>query len=337
MLKKDNLNRRSFLTAVGFGTLSMSIQPLLFRGSETNCIQSTDDENSVTTNLVERLGYAPDSRLLIINGDDFGESHAANMGIIKALEAGLTTTASLMMPAPWVMEAVEYIKSHPKVDVGVHLTLTGPSGGVRRGGVNWRPLCSRYEVPGLYSPDGYMWKSGREVWEHASPEEVKRECRAQIKKALELGIDIVKLDPHDGLFSANYGEFGKIYGELGQEFGLPLRMPSQKEIESLGYPKLRAEISKRGVLMSDEWSGVGEKKLYIRRLHELPLGSVMDTWIHPAVECNELKAISGNWWKERVEELRFVTEDRDLRQVIEEERIIPIGWREIRELQRSTL
>ena len=306
----DNLNRRDFVTAVGFGVLSMSMQPLQLYGNEAKRSKSTNNGKYATTNLVERLGYAPDSRLLIITGDDFGECHAANMGIIKALEAGLTTTASLMMPAPCVMEAVEYAKSHPEVNIGVHLTIVGP-------GVHWRPLCSRSEVPGLYSPDGYMWKSGREMWQHASPAEVKKECRAQIKKALSLGI--VKLDPHAGLFSCNPGEFGKIYGELGEEFSLPLRMPSQKQSESFGIPNLRAEISKKGVLMSDEWGGIREKKLYLRRLHELPPGSVMDTWIHPAVECDELKAIPGNSWKKRVEELRLVTEDRDLRRTSEEE------------------
>ena len=287
-------------------------------------------------NLAVELGYAPDSRLIIIVGDELGECHAANVGIMKAFEAGLMTSASLMMPCPWVMEAVEYVRSHPGIAVGVHLTLSGPA---RGGKMRWRPLCSRSEAPGLYAPDGYMWPTGNEMWKHASPAEVKKECCAQIEKALALGIDVTHLDGHDGVYS-DLSKFGPVYGELAEEFGLPLRMPSQERLEAWGHPKLRAQISQKGVLMSDDWIGVrkpdeGLKEFYLRRLQELAAGGFTDIWTHPAVECDELKACAGDWWKDRVEDLRLFTEDRDIRRAIEAEPIVHVAWREIRDLQRS--
>ena len=48
--------------------------------------------------LVERLGFAPDAKVLIINADDFGMNHATNEGTIKALKSGGITSATIMTP-----------------------------------------------------------------------------------------------------------------------------------------------------------------------------------------------------------------------------------------------
>jgi len=57
------------------------------------------------SNLAERLGYGRDAKLLIVNCDDLGSSHAANLGVYEALRAGLATSASLMVPCPWARDA----------------------------------------------------------------------------------------------------------------------------------------------------------------------------------------------------------------------------------------
>src|SRR4051812_44496283 len=56
---------------------------------------------SAVTTLAERLGYDHDARLLIINCDDLGSSHAANVGVYESLRSGLATSATLMVPCPW--------------------------------------------------------------------------------------------------------------------------------------------------------------------------------------------------------------------------------------------
>ena len=68
-------------------------------------------------NLVERLGYPPDAKLLIINCDDLGSSHAANVGVYEAVRSGVATSASLMVPCPWAREAAARYRGE---DVGVH-------------------------------------------------------------------------------------------------------------------------------------------------------------------------------------------------------------------------
>ena len=71
--------------------------------------------------LARHLGDPRDTRYLIINCDDLGSSHAANVASLKAMDEGIATSATLMAPCPWAREAAEMFKGR---DVGVHLTLT---------------------------------------------------------------------------------------------------------------------------------------------------------------------------------------------------------------------
>ncbi len=50
--------------------------------------------------LAEQLGYAADARLLIINCDDLGSSHAANVATLDAMDRGIASSATLMVPCP---------------------------------------------------------------------------------------------------------------------------------------------------------------------------------------------------------------------------------------------
>src|SRR6266851_5138825 len=54
--------------------------------------------------LVERLGYPPGTKLIIVHADDLGETHSVNAAAIKALQGGTINSASLMVPCPWFPE-----------------------------------------------------------------------------------------------------------------------------------------------------------------------------------------------------------------------------------------
>ena len=75
--------------------------------------------------LVERLGVAPDARLVIVNCDDLGSSLEANAAIYNALRTGAATSATLMVPCPGADEACARYDGE---DVGVHLTVTSRMG-----------------------------------------------------------------------------------------------------------------------------------------------------------------------------------------------------------------
>lgn len=85
--------------------------------SQRTASQSVEDK-------LARLGYPPETRLLIVNGDDLGVCHAANVGTFEAMDRGIMTAASLMIPCPWAYDACAYLRAHPGLDVGIHLTFT---------------------------------------------------------------------------------------------------------------------------------------------------------------------------------------------------------------------
>src|SRR5579862_7596060 len=122
-----------------------------------------------TPSLVERLGYAPDARLVVFNCDDLGSSHAANLAALEAVEQGVATSATLMVPCPWAKEAVELFQGK---DVGVHLTLTAEYPTYR-----WRSLTG---AASLHDDDGFLPDNSPAVFAKARPEDVRAECRAQI-------------------------------------------------------------------------------------------------------------------------------------------------------------
>src|SRR5580700_688281 len=88
------------------------------------------------TALTERLGYGPDARLLIVNADELGFCHAANVGVYESLRAGGASSASLMVPCPWGREAAARYRGE---DVGVHLTLNAEHDLVRWGPITHAP------------------------------------------------------------------------------------------------------------------------------------------------------------------------------------------------------
>ena len=126
MFSGDDLNRRGFLKAASLSIGTASILPTIGAPKEAS-----------GPSLVQRLGYPPDARLLIITADEFGECHAANVGIIQCWEAGLVNSVTWLAPASWAPEALDYIRKHPGMDVGVHLAVTGAVGS-GTAGMGWR-------------------------------------------------------------------------------------------------------------------------------------------------------------------------------------------------------
>src|SRR5215831_18987425 len=62
-------------------------------------------------------------RRLIVNADDFGQSAGINDGIARCHEAGIVTSASLMVDHPHGVDAAVYARGHPALSVGLHLDL----------------------------------------------------------------------------------------------------------------------------------------------------------------------------------------------------------------------
>lgn len=54
--------------------------------------------------VAERLGYPPDAKLLIIHADDLAVAHSVDAASFEALDKDAVTSASIMVPCPWLTE-----------------------------------------------------------------------------------------------------------------------------------------------------------------------------------------------------------------------------------------
>ena len=266
--------------------------------------------------LAERLGFKPTDRILIINGDDVGMCHTANLATIEAMERGLMKSGTIMVPCPWFSEIAEYARRHPQSDFGVHLCHTSEWKYYR-----WGPVAAPDKVRGLMDPDGCLWRSVEEVYAHATPEEALEEGRAQIRKALAAGIDVTHLDSHMGTLQLD-PRFMESYFKLALEFDLPARMASQETLVKFSQPHLRNDspptessfpitLSMRS-LRKKKWS----QSFWADVLKSLKPG-VTELYIHAGKPTDELKAITGSW-ATRSEEFETFTNDPEIRRIIAE-------------------
>mgnify|MGYP001296045940 CR=1 FL=1 len=275
------------------------------------------------TTLAERLGHGPEARLLIVNCDDLGMCHSANEGVYDSLRSGVATSATLMVPCPWGREAAARYRGE---DVGVHLTLTAEWELYR-----WGPIT---QAPSLLGGDGGFPRTIEDVWDHADLDEARRELRAQVERAILWGFDVTHLDSHMGTLQLR-PEFFDVYLDLAVEFGLPLRLSGRSTQELIGFP-FRDLAAEEGVVAPDHfvyYSGVGARRAFEKAIQELRPG-VTEIFAHPATEHAELRSLAPDW-ANRVDDHHLLTEDSELRAMIERSGVELIGWRELRDLQRA--
>jgi len=297
--------------------------------------------------MLNKLGYSQNDRLLIINADDFGMSHSTNEAVMELLKEGYISSATVMMPCPWAKEAVEFCRDNPEVNVGVHLTFTSEWNKYK-----WGPVNQNGRVDSLVDEYGYLHKSTEQVRKKAKREQVREEIRAQIEKALKLGLDPTHLDNHMGsLYGLGEGEcFLDIIFDFCEEYRLPFRLPTvfegkiEKQVPKELVERIKPYVEmaqSRGIALIDHLIGfsTGDKRDYescrnemIRTLRNLKPG-ITELYIHPAKDSEELRAITNNWLR-RVNEYK-VFKDSEVRNVIEEEGIKIISWKELRDIQRA--
>ncbi|MBA3653718.1 MAG: ChbG/HpnK family deacetylase [Actinobacteria bacterium] len=276
------------------------------------------------SSLAEALGYAPDARLLIVNCDDLGSSHSANIGVYESLRDGIGTSATLMVPCPWARDAAARYRGE---DVGVHLTLNSEWDLYR-----WGPITYG---PSLLDGDGGFPRTVEDVWDHADIDEVRRELRAQVERAILWGFDISHLDSHMGTVQLR-PEFFDVYLELAIDFRLPLRLSGSSSEAGIGFP-FRRLAAEEGVLFPDHFlhvRGHGTRHVLERALFDLRPG-VTEIYGHPAVDTPELRALAPDW-PARVADHDLFVRDHAIRAMAERAGVVFIGYREMRDLMRRS-
>ena len=170
------------------------------------------------------------SKILIVNGDDFGQSASVNGGIIEAHKRGLLNSASLIVTGSAFQEAVSLAKEHSRLDVGLHLTLTETT-----------PAADSALIPNL-APKGNLPQSYTSLFlgilsRKISREEIRAEFTAQIEKFLQAGFVPSHIDSHQHIHL--FPVILNIFIGLAQTYGFRfVRIPNEIGLLQLTSPFL---------------------------------------------------------------------------------------------------
>ncbi|MFB0515541.1 MAG: ChbG/HpnK family deacetylase [Candidatus Neomarinimicrobiota bacterium] len=152
---------------------------------------------------------------LLIRCDDIGMSHAVNQALRQVIQTGLPFSASVMFACPWYQEAVDILKEHPEVSVGVHLTLNAEWKNYK-----WGPVADRGKVASLVDEAGHFFPSRDQLYANKPKvSHVRRELRAQIERALATGLRLDYVDYHMGT-AVSTPAFRAVVEKLARKYGL---------------------------------------------------------------------------------------------------------------------
>jgi hypothetical protein len=280
--------------------------------------------------VAERLGYPPDSKLLIIHADDLAVAHSEDAASFDALDKRAVTSASVMIPCPWVNEVADYAKSHPDADLGLHLTLTSEWKLYR-----WGPVESKDKVLSLLDPSGYLWPEKAPAVQHIKAEDAEREIRAQIERAIAMGIHPTHLDSHMGVLFARPDLLG-VYIKVAHEYKLPFLAALSPDTPAA----LRSLLSDKDIGVDSvviAYPGIAPSDwptFYANAIRNLKPG-LTEIIVHLGHDDSELQAVTvdhpdyGSAWRQRDYD---VVTSPEFKQVLQENHVIVIQWKDLKKL-----
>ena len=278
-----------------------------------------------------QLGYQKEDILLMVHADDAGLSCSENTATMEALEKGIVNSYSIMVPCPWFLDMANFAKHRSHFDCGIHLTLT----------CEWKhykfgPVLPYSEVPSLVDNQGFFHAKREMIKNFADPEEVKKELKAQIDRALAAGIKPTHLDSHMYTLGLTK-ELLSVYRELGREYRLPIFLSDQL-LKEVGNPNALEEgdhiVNALHIGNFGAMESIGLHEWYAQILKNLKAGFNI-ILIHPAFNNMEMKQLCvdhpnfGSLWRQM--DFDFFTDPKTA-SYLKERNIKPITWREIQKI-----
>jgi chitin disaccharide deacetylase len=303
---------------------------LNFAVAITFLLLSVVSASAQTKTIAERLGYPPESKLLIIHADDLAVAHSEDIASFDALDKHAITSASIMVPCPWLNEVAAYAKEHPDADLGLHLTLTSEWKTYR-----WGPVESKDKVPSLLDPTGYLWPDTPAAVHNLKADEAEREVRAQIERAIAMGIHPTHLDSHMAALFSRPDLFA-VYVKVAREYKLPfLAFIAPNTPTALTSLLSNKDVLLNAVLIADpsirpsDW-----KTFYSNAIKNLKPG-VTELIVHLGHDDAELQAVTvdhpdyGAAWRQRDYD---VVTSPEFKKLLEDNHVILIKWNDLKKL-----
>jgi hopanoid biosynthesis associated protein HpnK len=231
---------------------------------------------------------------LIVCADDFGLDPGVNEAVEEAHRRGILSTASLMVGAPSVGDAIARARRLPDLRVGLHLVL-----------VDGPPTLPCAEISGLVRRDGrFDSNMGRAGVRFFALPHVRRqlamEIRAQFEAFHGTGLQLDHVNAHKHMHL--HPTVARIIIEIGRDYGMTaVRLPFEPvEPLNAAFPDehhsaplyrpwiewLRHRLRSAGLFVNDNlfglvWTGGMVEGRLLRLLPQLPQG-VSEIYFHPA-------------------------------------------------------
>jgi predicted glycoside hydrolase/deacetylase ChbG (UPF0249 family) len=265
------------------------------------------------TTLHQQLGLTEGSKGVLFTGDDLGLCHAANTAVFSQLQAGALSGASLIVPAPWAREAIVAYRGEP---ISVQLTATA-----EHLLYCWGPITA---APSLHGGDGGFASSVVDLLDHADGDDLRREFRAQIERAVLWGFDVCGLTVHQDAALLR-PEYFDVVLDLAVEFDLPLRLAERPD-EELGFPATEL-ATEEGICSPDRTVRVSGDLTIEAALAALEPG-LTEIIVRPADDTGELRALAAD------AEAR-IRDHEALQDLHLGSGVTVVSWRDVRTAQRA--
>ena len=287
-------------------------------------LASSQNTPSSGSTVQEKLGYPASARLLVIHADDFGMDHSVNRAISEALENGWVTSASILVPCPWLPEVAHWAQSHQQSDLGIHLALNSEWTSFR-----WGPVSPKDKVPSLLDDQGYLPLVESQVVQHAKPNEIEAELRAQTDRARSLGIPLSHLDTHMGTLLGS-PQFIDVYRRVARDYQLPIPLKRARTVDQVGLTPSESLVDEVVQISPgvppDQWLATYENILR-------PLGpGVYELIVHLAYDDDEMRGATSDhpdWgaaWRQHDFDM---VKSSAFRQFLKDQNFILVGWKDL--------
>lgn len=245
---------------------------------------------------------------IIVNADDFGLSTSVNQAILDVYQRGNLTSTTLMVNMPGTQEAVQIAKAHSGLSVGLHFCLT-----------EGRALT---KVSSLTDEQGMFFSRQKLIARCAAGKvhlaDIRREFQAQVDFFPKNGLTLAHIDSHQHchmmpvVFFAILGQINTLGAPLrlafssvspGLLFSRPVRFVKQMALKSMtALYKLLLKVPTNDALVSIHDLNKHEFVLtdYIGLVTGSP-GKVVELFIHPYREGNDLHQLYQGCWEEHAE------------------------------------
>ena len=267
-------------------------------------------------------------RRLIVNADDFGFTSGVNRAIVEAHTRGIVTSSTLMANGPAFADAVQQIKTVPRLSIGCHVVL-----------IDGEPLLDAEQLPSLTTQaapqrfrDGLQSFAARALAGRINADEIAAEATAQIRKIQSAGIAASHFDTHKHthlfpkilrplLRAAAACGVTAVRNPFGPRF--PLRSSqllarpnlwrrwAEVRVLCRFAGKFRQDVDREGFATTDgtlgiEVTGALDETLFLAIARSIPEG----TWefvCHPGYNDADLEAARTRLRQSREEEFRVLT------------------------------